>query len=68
MLNFRQDPEKMLKRLAKQPQLEMYKTVLLNLINSEHERASWLKDQLENYWKQLNLKRKFQNIHLKSLH
>ena len=37
MLNFRQDPEKIIKRLAKQPQLEMYKTVLLNLINSEHE-------------------------------
>lgn len=37
MLNFRQNPEKMLKKLTKQPQLEMYKTVLLNLINPEHE-------------------------------
>ncbi|MDD3385956.1 MAG: hypothetical protein PHN30_09610, partial [Bacteroidales bacterium] len=27
----------MLKKLTKQPQLEMYKTVLLNLINPEHE-------------------------------
>jgi hypothetical protein len=33
MLNFRQNPEKMLKKLTKQPQLEMCKTVLLNLIN-----------------------------------
>ena len=37
MLNFRQNPEKMLKKLTKQPQLEMYKMVLLNLINPEHE-------------------------------
>jgi len=37
MLNFRYKPGKMINKIPKQPQLEMYQTVLVNFINLNHE-------------------------------
>lgn len=37
MFNFREKPGKMINKIPKQPQLNMYKTVLVNFINLNHE-------------------------------